>query len=151
MPTAKQQLGKHISTETDFWKPTCRCVINRYFLGYEIEGKIESSQDGSRSSQNWVSPRQSRKKGLAEDLLLTYCNLLWLWVIVQGEINKSNYQSEPHLISHTHTCDNTDVQFLNDIWTYTCNWPTHCVVQVLSWKADSHSNSQEIPCLLGTL
>jgi hypothetical protein len=43
-----------------------------------------------------VSPRQSRKKGLAED---------WLWVIVidcdyellYKKVNKSIHQSKPHL------------------------------------------------------
>jgi hypothetical protein len=33
-PLARERVDKHVSTETDSWKPTCLCGINKYFLGY---------------------------------------------------------------------------------------------------------------------
>jgi hypothetical protein len=39
-PIAREPVGKHVSVEIDSWKPTRRCVINRHFLGYEIERRF---------------------------------------------------------------------------------------------------------------
>jgi hypothetical protein len=43
--------------------------------------------------------------------IVSYCNLLWLRVIVQWVINKSNHQSKPRLISHPYTC-----QYMKLMW-----------------------------------
>jgi hypothetical protein len=74
-------------------------VINKHFLGYEVKDvfsvglprhyitgasqiRIERAQNGGRSDQNGASPRQS--------FIVSYCNFLWLRVIVQDDVNKSN-------------------------------------------------------------
>jgi hypothetical protein len=52
---ARERVGKHVSVETNSWKPAPRCVISRRFLGYRYaipeEKRIEFRSVESRRRQ----------------------------------------------------------------------------------------------------
>jgi hypothetical protein len=70
----------------------------------QLQCDFDLARVESESSQNWVSPRQSWKKGSAEDLLWVgiYCDCEWLY---KAWATNPIIQSKPRLIRHTQNRD----------------------------------------------
>jgi hypothetical protein len=112
-PIPRERVDKHIFMEVDSWKPA-RCgthfhgyewsrnvsldadvLCKRPFRSEEISRKSDVSRSSARNgaNQNGASPRRS--------FIVSYCNWLFLWEILQEGVNKSNHPIQnPVIVSH---------------------------------------------------
>jgi hypothetical protein len=102
--------GVFFRSDPTLYNQTQACQISRRQI--IMEPMVVQIGIEIRSDQDWVSPRQSS--------IASYCNWLWLRVIVQG-VNKSNYQSKPRLISHW-LLINFFVECKHKYWLHTLCW-----------------------------